>query len=67
MKLTSSTPDVFDSLDIVIARLTLMETTLSGMRQLRPYVGSGFAMKTLDSLIEEGESQLAEIKRRFLN
>ncbi len=67
MNLTSPVADVFDSLDIVIPSLTLMEATLLGMRQLRPYVGDGFAIQMLDSLIAEGESQLADIKRKFIN
>ena len=57
----------FDSLAIVMANLALMESALLGMKQVRQYVGRRFATKTLDTLIKEAESQIAERKRRMIN
>ena len=57
----------FDSLAIVMANLALMESALLGMKQVRQYVGKRLATKTLDTLIEEAESQITELKRRMMN
>jgi hypothetical protein len=59
-------PDPFDSLETVLASLKMMEATLLGMRRSRQYVAKGFSSKMFDSLIEEAESQVAEIKRKII-
>ena len=56
----------FDSLETVLATLKVMEATLLGMKQVRRYVAKGFSSKMFDSLIEEAESQVAEIKRKII-
>jgi hypothetical protein len=60
-------PDPFKSLEIVMASLRVMESTLLGMKQLLPYVGTEIATEMLDSLIHETESQIVEIKQRVIN
>jgi hypothetical protein len=60
-------PDSFDSLEIVMASLNLMESTLLGVRRVRQYVGAGIATKMLDLLIQEGDSQVSAIKRKVAN
>jgi hypothetical protein len=37
------------------------------MKQVRQYIGKRFATETLDSLIEEADSQNSEIKWRIIN
>ena len=64
---TRSSSDLFNSLEIVMVSLKAMESTLLGMKQLLPYVGTGLATEMLDALIQEAESQIAEIKRRVIN
>jgi hypothetical protein len=63
---TPFVPDRFDALEIALASLRLMESTLAGMRQVRQYVGEA-ATEILDSLIEEAEVKIGEIKRRVVN
>ena len=55
----------FDSLAAVLERLTQMEPNLSGMKQMRHYVGHGLGRVMLEVLIEEAEWQIAEIKRKL--
>ena len=66
LKEPRSSPELLNSLEIVMASLKLMESTLLGMKQLLPYVGKGLATEMLDALIQEAESQVAEIKRRVI-
>ena len=58
--------DPFNALETVFECLKRMEATLIGMKEMRLYVGKGVVRKMLDSLIEEAESQLAEIKRKVI-
>lgn len=60
-------PDPFDPLEIVMASLKQMESTLLGMKQLREYMSNGPGKEMLDTLIKEAESEIAEIKRRVVN
>lgn len=60
-------PDPVDSLDIILASIKSLESTLLGMKQIRQYVGRGPATEMLDSLIQEGELRIAEIKGRLIN
>jgi hypothetical protein len=62
-----SSPDPFDSLEIVMVSLKIMESTVLGMKQIRRFVGSGVATEMLDALIQEAELQMTEIKRRVIN
>jgi len=56
----------FDSLAAVLECLTQMQSNLSGMKQMRDYVGRGVGREMLEALIEEAESQVAEIKRKLI-
>lgn len=56
--------DPFDALETVYDCLKRMQTTLLGMKKIREYVGKGLGREMLDSLIEEAETQLAEITRK---
>jgi hypothetical protein len=47
--------------------LVLTEWHYWGMKQVRQYIGKRFATETLDSLIEEADSQNSEIKWRIIN
>jgi hypothetical protein len=58
--------DPFNALETVYECLKRMESTLLGMKQVRQYVGKGPGKEILDRLIEEAESQLAEIKRKVI-
>lgn len=59
-------PEPFDALEALMECLKRMEMNLLGMRQLRQYMPNGAGRKTLDSLIEEAEAKLAEIKRKVI-
>jgi len=61
-----SSPVPIDSLDIVMVSLKIMESTVLGMKQLRPFVGRDVATEMLDSSIQEAELQITEIKRRVI-
>jgi len=55
-----------DSLDIILALMKQLESTLLGLKQLRGYVGQGVGQQMVEELIEEGENKLAELKRRLI-
>jgi hypothetical protein len=55
-----------DSFETVLYCLKRMEATLMGMKELRVYAGKGVVRKMLDELIEEAETQIAEIKRKVI-
>jgi hypothetical protein len=55
-----------DPLDMVMACLKQMESTVLGLRQLRSFIGKGSGQEMLDALIVEAEEQIAQIKRRIL-
>jgi hypothetical protein len=57
---------VADSLDTALAMLLQMKATLSGLEQLRDYVGQGVGRQMLEELIEEMEKHLAEINRKLM-
>ena len=57
----------FDALETLHECLKRMEANLVGMKQMRHYVGHGVGKEMLESLIEEAEEQLAEIKRKIIH
>lgn len=59
-------PMTDDSLDIILALMKQLESTLLGLKQLRGYVGQGVGQQMVEELIEEGENKLAELKRRLI-
>lgn len=53
------------ALDAILALLKQLEITLLGLQQLRGYVGKGAGQQILELLIQEAETNLAEIKRKL--
>jgi hypothetical protein len=58
--------DSFNALETLYEYLKRMESTLLDMKQMRHYVGHGLGKEMLESLIEEAEEQLADIKRKII-
>jgi hypothetical protein len=56
-----------DSLETVLSLLKQMEANLLALKELREYVGNGVGKEMLEVLIEENETQLAEIKRKLIH
>ncbi len=56
----------FDTFETVMDCLKRMESVLIGMKQMRGYVGKGVGREMLESLIEEAELQIEEVKRRVI-
>ena len=54
------------SFETILALIKQMEATLLGLQQLREYVGSGVGREMLELLIEEAESNIADIKRNVI-
>lgn len=46
--------------------LKRMETILTGMKQMRGYVATGSGQEMLESLIEEAELQIADVKGKMV-
>jgi hypothetical protein len=58
-------PDDFNSLlETVLACLKRMEVSLLGMKKMRRYLDKGLKKEMLEALIEEAESQIAELKEK---
>ncbi len=55
-----------NSLDTILALIKQLESTRLGLKQLRGYVGSDLGEQMLQLLIEEGDTSLAEIKRKLI-
>jgi hypothetical protein len=58
--------DDLNSLDTILALIKQMEATLLGLKQLRSYVRGGAGQEMVESLIEEAEAKLAEVKRKLI-
>ncbi len=58
--------DRLDAFTTLLECLKKMEATLLGMKQIRKYVGKGLGREMLDSLIEDADSQIAEVKRKLI-
>ena len=58
--------DSFNPLHAVYDCLKRMESILMGMKQMRSYVATGLGREMLESLIEEAETQIAEVKQRVI-
>ena len=59
-------PDSAESLDTILTLLKQMEATLLGLKQLRGFVGKGTGQQMLEALIEEAETNLAEVKHKLI-
>jgi len=57
---------IFNSLETILALIKQMESTLLGLKELRSYVGQELGQQMVESLIEEEETKLAEIKRKLI-
>ena len=55
-----------DSLDTILALIEQMEAIVLGLKQLRKFVGKGVATEILELLIRDGETKIAEVKRRVV-
>jgi hypothetical protein len=53
-------------IDLVLECLKIMESTLLGLKQLRELTPKGLNRAMFDSLINEAESQIAEVKRKVM-
>jgi|HubBroStandDraft_6_1064221.scaffolds.fasta_scaffold149537_2 hypothetical protein len=56
-----------ERLDLTMTSLKVMESTLLGMKELRPYLGDGSSREMIDTLIQEAELQITGIKRHVIN
>jgi hypothetical protein len=56
-----------ERLDLKMTSLKVMESTLLGMKELRPYLGDGSSREMIDTLIQEAELQITGIKRHVIN
>lgn len=62
---SDSAQDDFNALlGTVLACLKRMEVSLLGMKKMRRYLDEGPQKAMLESLIDEAESQIAELKRK---
>jgi len=55
-----------DALDTILGLFKRIEATLLGLQQLRNYVDEGAGQDILMDMIEETETNLAEVKRRII-
>ena len=58
--------DYMSSLAIIILLMKQMETTVVGLRHLRDCVPADISLASLDSVIEEGEARIADVKRKLV-
>jgi hypothetical protein len=59
-------PHDLESVETILSLLKQMEDTLLGLQQLRLYVGKGIGQQMLEVLIEEAETQIAEVRRKLM-
>jgi len=58
--------DPFNAVETIYDCLKRMEANLLGLKKMRHYVGNGVGKEMLEELIEEAETQIADIKRRVI-
>ena len=54
------------SLEIVLALINQLEAELLGLKQMRAFGMEGVELQMLESVIENSETKLAEIKREVI-
>jgi len=54
------------SLEIVLALINQLEAELLGLKQMRAFGMEGVELQMLESVIENSETKLAEIKRKVI-
>jgi hypothetical protein len=55
-----------NALETVLALINQLEAALLGLKQLRAFVVEGVEQQMLESVIENSETKLAEIKRKVI-
>lgn len=55
-----------DNLDTILALIKQIESALIGMKQLRGYLGNGPGLQMVEAIIEEMETNLAQVKRKLV-
>ena len=55
-----------DSLEILLALLRQLESTVLSLKQLRGYLGRGVGQRMVEELIVEGEYKITELKRKLI-
>jgi len=55
-----------NALETVLALINQLEAALLGLKQMRAFVVEGVEQKTLESVIENSETRLADIKRKVI-
>ena len=54
------------ALETVLALINQLEAALLGLKQMRAFVVEGVEQQTLESVIENSETRLADIKRTVI-
>jgi hypothetical protein len=55
-----------NALETVLALINQLEAALLGLKQMRALVVEGVEQQTLESVIENSETRLADIKRKVI-
>jgi hypothetical protein len=55
-----------NALETVLALINQLEAALLGLKQMRAFVVEGVEQQTLESVIENSETRLADIKRKVI-
>ena len=55
-----------NALETVLALINQLEAALLGLKQMRAFVVEGVEQQTLESVIENSETRLADIKRTVI-
>jgi hypothetical protein len=59
-------PSDSDRIELLLQCLRVMESTVLGLKQVRHMISKGASTEILDSLIEEAEKHLEEVKRKII-
>lgn len=55
-----------NSLETVLVLINQLEAMLLGLKQMRAYVAQGVEREMLESVIDDSETKLAEIRRKVI-
>ena len=58
--------DALDSVDTILGLIKQLEATVLGLQQLRSFMGNGVEAEILERLIAEGQTKVAEVKRKLM-
>jgi len=59
-------PSDSDRIELLLQCLKVMESTVLGLKQVRRLLPKGASTDILDSLIEEAEKHLEEVKQKII-